>query len=99
MILPIGDRIIVRITDEEKRIGEILLPDNYQSPTEKGTVVAAGTGIVNGGTRVPLTVKEGDLVIFFRGTGIPLTDEGRSYVIIQESHVLGYERPEKGEAE
>jgi chaperonin GroES len=48
-----------------------------------------GPGKVNeSGTRVPLTVKEGDKVLFGRYAGTEIKIEGQEYLMMREEDVL-----------
>ena len=62
---PLHDRLIVRRLEEgEQQIGGIIIPDSAKEKPQRGTVIAVGNGRVNkNGTRVPLDVKAGDLIL------------------------------------
>jgi chaperonin GroES len=70
-IKPLGDRIVVRrVEQQEKSTGGILLPDSAKKKPQKGKVLAVGPGKqVKDGTRRPLQVKEGDVVLFTSWAG------------------------------
>jgi chaperonin GroES len=70
-IRPLGDRIVIRrFQEEEKTTGGILLPDSAKKKPQKGKVLAVGPGkLVKDGTRRPLQVKEGDVVLFTSWAG------------------------------
>ena len=65
-IVPLGDRVVLKRADAEgKTKGGIVLPDTAKDKPQKGEVIAVGDGYIrDDGSRVPLTVKEGDDVIF-----------------------------------
>lgn len=88
-IVPLGDRVVLKRAEaEEKTAGGIVLPDSAQGKPQQGEVVAVGDGHTNDkGERVPLTVKEGDKVIFssYAGDEISLGDE--SYLLLRESDI------------
>jgi chaperonin GroES len=89
-IVPLGDRVVVKRADAEARTkGGIVLPDTAKDKPQKGEVVAVGEGYIrDDGTRVPLTVKEGDDVIFssYGGEEIRVGDE--DYLLLRESDIL-----------
>lgn len=89
-IVPLGDKVVLkRQSASETTAGGIVLPDTAQDKPQKGEVVAVGDGHVrNDGTRVPLTVKEGDRVIFssYAGDEIKIGDE--EYLLMRESDIL-----------
>jgi chaperonin GroES len=70
-IKPLSDRVVIRrFQAEEKTSGGILLPDTAKNKPQKGTVLAVGPGkLTNDGKRVPLDVKEGDVVLFTNWAG------------------------------
>ena len=88
-IRPIHDRIIVRRDEEgEQKRGGIIIPDTAKEKPQRGTVVAAGRGAVkDGGTRVPLDVKAGDVILFGKYGGQEIKLRGE-YLIMREDDVL-----------
>jgi len=70
-IKPLADRVVIkRFEAEEKTAGGILLPDTAKNKPQKGTVLAVGPGkLSKDGKRVPLDVKEGDVVLFTNWAG------------------------------
>ncbi|MCA9051616.1 MAG: co-chaperone GroES [Planctomycetaceae bacterium] len=89
-IVPLGDRVVLKRAEAEERTsGGIVLPDSAKGKPQRGEVVAVGDGHVNDkGERVPLTVKEGDKVIFssYAGDEISLGDE--EYLLLRESDIM-----------
>jgi len=89
-LVPLGDRVVLRRESAETATaGGIVLPDSAQDKPQKGEVMAVGDGYVtNDGTRHPLTVQEGDRVIFssFAGDEIKINDE--EYLLLRESDIL-----------
>lgn len=65
MLKPLADRVLVKVDEEEtKTAGGILLPDTAQKKSQKGTVLAVGSGkVLDNGTRLPFEVKVGDHVL------------------------------------
>jgi chaperonin GroES len=89
-IIPLRDRVVVKRDNPEARTkGGIVLPDTAKDKPQKGEVIAVGDGYVrDDGSRVPLSVKEGDDVIFspYGGDEIRLGDE--DYMLLRESDIL-----------
>jgi chaperonin GroES len=89
-IVPLGDRVVLRRAEaESKTAGGIVLPDSARDKPQRGEVVAIGDGYVRrDGARIPLTVKEGDRVIFssYAGDDIEVGDE--KYLLLRESDIL-----------
>lgn len=84
-IKPLADRVIVKpAAAEEKTKGGIIIPDTAQEKPQKGVVVAAGPGKKD----EPVTVKEGDTVLYGKYAGSEITFEGEDYLIMRESDIL-----------
>lgn len=84
-IKPLGDRVLIEPMEAEtKTASGIIIPDSAKEKPQKGKVVAVG----NGSKDQPLTVKEGDIVLYGKYAGTELTHEGKSYLIMRESDVL-----------
>jgi chaperonin GroES len=89
-IRPLHDRLIVRRLEEgEQHVGGIIIPDAAKEKPQRGTVIAAGNGKVNDdGTRVPLDVKVGDVILFGKYTSPEVKLDGEEYLIMREDEVL-----------
>lgn len=90
MLKPLADRVLVKIEEEEtKTMGGILLPDTAQKKSQKGVVVAVGSGkMTEEGKRLPLEVKEGDEVLFAKYSGTEIEDKGEKYLLLSERDIL-----------
>ena len=90
VIKPLGDRgVVKRIEEETKTKGGIVLPDTAKEKPQKGKVIAVGTGrVLENGQRVPLEVKEGDIVVFAKYGGTEIEIDGEEYVILSERDLL-----------
>ena len=89
-VRPLHDRIIVRrLEDGEHQNGRIIIPDTAKEKPQRGTVIAAGSGTVrDDGTRVPLDVKAGDMILFGKYTSQEVKLDGEDYLIMREDEVL-----------
>ena len=89
-LVPLGDRIVVKREEAETTTsGGIVLPDSAQNKPQKGEVVAVGDGHVKSdGGKLPLTLQEGDRILFssYGGEDIKIGDE--EYLLLRESDVL-----------
>lgn len=90
-IRPLNDKILViRVDEEEKTSGGIIIPDTAKEKPQEGKIVAVGPGRVNKkGTRVPLEVKKGDQVLFAVYAGTEIKINGVEHLIMQEDDILG----------
>ncbi len=89
-IRPLNDRVLVlRIEQEEKTSGGIIIPDTAKEKPQEGRVVAVGPGKVNDkGERVPLEVKEKDRVLFGKYSGTEIKIDGVEHLIMREDDIL-----------
>lgn len=89
-IVPLGDRVVVKRAEaEERTAGGIVLPDSARDKPQRGKVVAIGDGHVKkDGTKAPLTVKEGDDVIFTSYAGEEITVGDEEFLLLRESDIL-----------
>lgn len=90
---PLGDRVIVEPESAEQTTKSgIVLPDTAQEKPQTGRVLAVGGGrITEEGKTVPMTLKEGDIVIYAKYGGTELKLGGSEYLIIRENDVLAVE--------
>src|SRR5689334_19606710 len=89
-VRPLHDRIVVRRDEEgEQQSGGIIIPDTAKEKPQRGTVIACGSGTVkDGGARVPLDVKAGDLILFGKYGGQEIRLDGEEFLIMRENEVL-----------
>lgn len=89
------DRLLVRVVGESNRTKSgLFIPDMAVSNTPylRGEVVEVGHGrVTQNGDVVPLRVKAGDVIVFFRVSGgeqlVFPSDTGEDLLIIREAHV------------
>lgn len=89
-IKPLYDKVLIKREDAvQKTAGGIIIPDTSKEKPSKGTVIAVGEGARNEkGDLIPMTLKEGDKVLFSKWGGTELPDDD-SLVILKESDILG----------
>jgi chaperonin GroES len=90
-IKPLHDRVVVkRVEEEQKTKGGIIIPDPAKEKPVRGRVVAVGAGrVLDNGTRVPLQVKEGDIILFGKYAGTEIKIEDEEHLIMREDDILG----------
>ncbi|MEM1057310.1 MAG: co-chaperone GroES [Bacteroidota bacterium] len=89
-IQPLGDRVVVRPEEaEEQTASGLYIPDTAKEKPQRGTVVAAGPGKVENGTKVDMTVSEGDTVLYGKYAGTEIALDGEDVLIMRESDILG----------
>ena len=87
---PLADRVIVRALEaEEKTAGGIIIPDNAKEKPQKGEIIAVGEGkISDSGSKIEMTLKKGDKVLYGKYAGTEVTVDGEDLLIMRESDVL-----------
>ncbi len=87
---PLHDRILVKRVEEQEAIrGGIIIPDSAKEKPQQGEVVAIGNGArLEDGTKAPMSVKEGDRILFGKYSGSEVTLDGTEYIIFREDEVL-----------
>jgi chaperonin GroES len=90
-VRPLHDRLIIqRLEEGEQHVGGIIIPDSAKEKPQQGKVIAAGNGkSKDDGTRTPLDVKAGDLILFGKYSGQEIKLDGEDYIIMREDEVLG----------
>jgi chaperonin GroES len=84
-IKPLADRVLVEPAPaEQKTSGGIIIPDTAKEKPQRGTVIAVGDGKKD----EPMTVKEGDNVLYGKYSGTEIQYEGKDYLIMKESDIL-----------
>ena len=88
-IKPIGDRVLVELIEEEiGKVGSLYVPDTAKEKPQRGKIVAAGDGRLDGKDLVPMRVKVGDKVLFGKYAGMELKYEDKEYLILNEHDIL-----------
>lgn len=89
-VKPLNDRVLVlRIGEEEKTSGGIIIPDTAKEKPQEGKVIAVGPGKVNDeGKKIALDVKAGDKVLFGKYSGNEIRIDGVEHLIMREDDIL-----------
>jgi chaperonin GroES len=90
-VRPLNDRVLVlRIDEEEKTSGGIIIPDTAKEKPQEGKVVAVGPGkLDDDGKRIPLEVKKNDRILFGKYSGTDIKIDGVEHLIMREDDILG----------
>lgn len=84
-IKPLADRVLIEPSvAEEKTAGGLIIPDTAKEKPQRGTVVAVGPGKKD----EPMTVKEGDVVLYGKYAGTEININNTNYLIMRESDVV-----------
>ena len=88
---PLGNRVVIEPmeSDEQMSSGGIYIPDTAKEKPQEGKIVAVGPGKLNeDGSRTPLEVVVGDLVVYSKYAGTVYKDGGTEYLIVREDDIL-----------
>lgn len=86
MIEPVGRRVLVkRIEEEEKKKGEIIIPDTAKEKPSQGVVESVAKVKKDDD---PLPVKKGDKILFGKYSGTEIEYKDKEYLILNEEDIL-----------
>jgi chaperonin GroES len=87
---PLRDNVLIkRVEAKEKTAGGLILPESAKDKPQEAEVIAIGPGRTNKeGSKVPMTVSVGDLVLFKKYSTTDVKLEGNEYLILKESDIL-----------
>ncbi|MFK7844540.1 MAG: co-chaperone GroES [Rhodothermales bacterium] len=89
-ITPLGDRVVVRPEQaEEKTASGLYIPDAAKEKPQRGKVVSVGPGRVENGTKIDMSVKPNDVVLYGKYAGTEINVGEEDLLIMRESDILG----------
>lgn len=92
MFKPLHNYVLLeRIEEENKTAGGIIIPDNAREKPSRGRVIATGAGAYADGVLIPMTVKNGNVVLFAKwaASANEIKLDGKDYVLVKETDILG----------
>ncbi|MBM7366771.1 MULTISPECIES: co-chaperone GroES [Gordonia] len=89
-IKPLEDKILVQAVEAETTTASgLVIPDTAKEKPQEGKVIAVGEGrVTDQGTRIPVDVKEGDVVIYSKYGGTEVKYAGQEYLILSARDIL-----------
>ncbi len=89
-IQPLADRVVVEPAEEtEEMRGGLYIPDTAKEKPQQGVVLAVGPGLrSDDGELIPMSLGEGDKVLYGKYSGTEVNIEGQDLLIVKESDVL-----------
>lgn len=89
MLKPLGDRVIVRLTEvEETTKSGLVLPSNAKEKSGIAEIVAVGPGGNIDGKNIEMTVKVGEKVVYSKYAGTEIKYQDVEYTILKQSDIL-----------
>ena len=89
-IKPLEDKIVVQASEAEATTASgLVIPDTAKEKPQEGKVLAVGPGrVADNGTRIPIDVSVGDVVIYSKYGGTEVKYNGEDYLILSARDVL-----------
>ena len=90
VIKPLEDRIVVKpLEAEQVTASGLVIPDTAKEKPQEGKVLAVGPGRFDDkGSRVPVDVKVGDVVLYSKYGGTEVKYSGEEYLVLSARDVL-----------
>ncbi len=89
-IKPLGNRVVVKPEAAEDRTASgLYIPDTAKEKPQRGKIISVGPGGVENGTKIDMTVAEGDTILYGKYAGTEIKLDGEDYLIMRESDILG----------
>ena len=88
---PLRDKVLIkRLSEDEKTKGGIIIPDTAKEKPMQGTVVSVGVGKkTDDGKIIPMSLKQGDRVLFGKYGGTEIKLDGEEHLILGEDDIMG----------
>lgn len=89
-IKPLEDRIVIKQVEAEQTTASgLVIPDSAKEKPQEGKVVAVGPGrVADNGTRIPVDVQVGDVVIYSKFGGTEVKVDGDDYLVLSTRDIL-----------
>ena len=90
VLKPLEDRIVVQpLEAEQVTASGLVIPDTAKEKPQEGKVLAVGPGRFDDkGTRIPVDVKVGDVVLYSKYGGTEVKYSGQEYLVLSARDVL-----------
>ncbi len=90
VLKPLEDRIVVEpLEAEQVTASGLVIPDTAKEKPQEGKVLAVGPGRFDDkGTRVPVDVQVGDVVLYSKYGGTEVKYSGQEYLVLSARDVL-----------
>ena len=92
MFKPLNNYVLIKRMDEDnKTAGGIIIPDTAREKPARGEVIAVGDGEFQNGACMAMTVKPKDIVLVAKwaASANEVKIDGKEYVLVKESDILG----------
>jgi len=90
VIQPLHDKVVVQRLEEKEEVrGGIIIPDTAKEKPQRGKIISVGQGKrLENGSRAPMTLREGNQVLFTKYGGNDVKIGDQEYLILSEDEIL-----------
>ena len=87
-VLHDGILVAPLVIEKSGKAGKVIKPKGYDDKDEYGTVMLVGGGkMLENGTRLPMSVKPGDFILFQKYSASKIRHEGTDYLLIRDEDI------------
>jgi chaperonin GroES len=80
--VPMNDRVLLKRLQDVDALESKFLPEAFQTQSNKGEVVAVGSGMIIGSHLVPIDLKPGDVVLFGQYNAEVISLDGEDFILV-----------------
>lgn len=90
VLQPLSDRVLVKQDEaSDTTRGGLIIPDQAKQKPKEGVVVSVGPGkVLENGHIIPMTVGEGDRVVFASYAGQEVELDGEAFLLLTQDEIL-----------
>lgn len=90
----VQDRIVVARIEEEEKVGGLYVPDEGKEKPAEGIVVTVGPGVYRDGELQPVSIKEGERVLFGKYAGVSVKVGFQEFLVLREEDIFIVKNPQ-----
>ena len=88
-IKPLFDFVLIEPLEKETTLPSgIVIPDSAKEKPQEGKVIAVGSGKMDDGKLISMTVKVGDIVMYKKWGGTEVKIDGKEHLLVREEDLL-----------
>lgn len=89
MLKPLGDRVVLKVKENQEVVGGFVLAGNSHASTQEAEVVAVGEGARTlSGELIAPALAVGDTVLLEKQAGIEVKDGGEKLLLVSTASIL-----------
>lgn len=89
--LPLSNYVLVKPIEQSNTLKSgLVIPESSLDKPNQGEVIKVGEGLLNDdGETLPISVVQGDKILFSKYAGIEIKLDGEKYLLIRDTELLG----------